>query len=238
LLYRSVALDAATEEDLAALAALGVRTIFDLRTIAEQERRPDRVPAGAAHVALDLLTDSGEADPAAIFALMDDPPRASIELAHGGMERFYVATYHDMIRLPSARAGYARLYRNLAREDERPGLVHCMTGKDRTGWAVAALLLFLGVSADEVMRDFLVSDGQIRRAYQPLFDDFVARGGARDVIEPMMGCKPSFLEAALEAMRDDYGSIEAYFSAGLGLEPDVLDALRGAFLEPDHEELS
>jgi protein-tyrosine phosphatase len=231
LLYRSVALDGASEDDLRTLGDLGVRTIFDLRTAMEQERRPDRLPDGATHMALDLLVDSGESDPAAVFALMQDPPRASRELGDGGTERFYVATYRDMIGLPSARAGYARLYRSLAQPDHRPALVHCTTGKDRTGWAVAALLLFLGVRADVVMREYLISDLEIRRAFEHVIEDFVARGGRRDVIEPLMSVKPSFLDAAQDVMHAEYGSIDGYFRDGLELDEAVLSELRSAFVE-------
>ena len=231
LLYRSVALDHASDDDLAVLADLGLATVFDLRTAMEQERRPDRLPHGTEHVPLDVLADSGEADPAVIFELMEDPPRASIELADSGTERFYVASYRDLIKLPSARAGYARFYGTLAHENGRPGLVHCTTGKDRTGWAVAALLLFLGVRADVVMREYLLSDLEVRRAFEHVVDDFVARGGTRDVIEPMMSVRPSYLDAALDAMHDEYGSIEAYFDDGLGLGSPTLAALREAFLE-------
>ena len=115
VLYRSVVLDTATEADLAALAGLGIRTVFDLRTTAEQAHRPDQVPRGATHVALDLLRDSRELDPTEYFAAMQDPPRATLELAGGIVERFYLATYRDMVRLPSARAGYARLFSTLSR---------------------------------------------------------------------------------------------------------------------------
>ena len=43
----------------------------------------------------------------------------------------------------SARAGYARLFSTLAAEPTQVGLVHCTTGKDRTGWAIAANCLGL-----------------------------------------------------------------------------------------------
>ena len=230
LLYRSVALDAATASDLRALSALGVRTVIDLRTAMEQERRPDRVPEGASHLPLDLLVDSGESDPSAVFALMQDPPRASHELGGGETDRFYRATYRDMIRLPSARAGYARFYRTLADAEARPALVHCTTGKDRTGWAVASLLMFLGVDQDEVMAEYMISDAVVRQAYRHVIDDFVARGGDRAVIEPLMSVHPSFLGAALEAMAEDHGSIDAYLRDGLRLDDDTLAALRAAFL--------
>jgi len=231
LLYRSVALSQATDRDLAALTERGIRMVFDLRTAMERERAPDRTPLGAEHVPLDVLSDSGEADPAAVFALMEDPPRASVELADGGTERFYIATYHDMVRLPSARTGFAQLYRSLARQNDGAALIHCTTGKDRTGWAVASLLLFLGVRADAVMREYLLSDAEVRVAYADVMDDFVAHGGSREVIEPLMSVRPSFLGAAIDAMHTEHGSIEAYFSDGLGLDAMTLAALRARFLE-------
>ncbi len=114
----------------------------------------------------------------------------------------------------------------------RPALVHCTTGKDRTGWAVAALLLWLGVAPDEVVREYLLSDLEVRRAFGHAIDDFVARGGRRDVIEPLMSVRTDFLDAALGAMVETYGSIETYFRTGLGLDEATLVALRAAFLEP------
>lgn len=231
LLYRSVALDEPSDEALRLLSELGVRTVFDLRTSMEQEHKPDRLPDGTRHMSVDLLADSGEADPAELFALMQDPVRASEELRDGGTQRFYVATYHDLVRLPSARAGYSRLLRTLADPRARPALVHCTTGKDRTGWAVALLLLYLGVSEADVMEEYLASDAEVRGAFSHVIDDFVARGGEHDVIEPLMSVQPAFLEAALTAMRTDHGTIEAYVHDGLGLDAATGAALRAAFLE-------
>ena len=86
---------------------------------------------------------------------MRDPPRASRELAGGASDRFFVSTYLDFVRLPSARSAFGELYRRLAVEETHPALVHCTTGKDRTGWAVAVLLLWLGVDDETVMADYL-----------------------------------------------------------------------------------
>src|SRR3546814_20211813 len=41
---------------------------------------------------------------------------------------------------------------------EMPMLVHCTAGKDRTGVTIAVLLLALGVSREDVVRDYLRSD--------------------------------------------------------------------------------
>jgi protein-tyrosine phosphatase len=231
LLYRSVDLSGLDGPALGWLAGLGLRTVFDLRTAPERARRPSHPPAGAHTVALDVLADSGQADPAAFYDLMRDPPRASAELADGASERFFAATYRDFVRLPSARTAFAELYRALAHEDARPALVHCTTGKDRTGWAVAALLAFLGVPDDAVMEEYLRSDVEIRAAYGFVIDDFVSRGGDRRVIEPLMSARPAYLQSAFEEVAGTYGDLDAYFRVGLGLEAETLGALVAAFLE-------
>ncbi len=231
LLYRSVDLASLDGETLEWLAGLGLRTVFDLRTAPERERRPSRAPGPAQVIVLDVLADSGQADPAAFYELMQDPPRASAELSDGASERFFVTTYRDLVALPSARAAFAQLYRELAVAGRRPALVHCTTGKDRTGWAVAALLGFLGVPAQAVMDDYLRSDAEIRAAFGFIVDDFVAQGGERSVIEPIISARPVYLEAALDEVGQRYGTLEGYLRDGLGLERDVLDALRSAFLE-------
>ena len=136
---------------------------------------------------------------------------------------------HKVVTFGGLQSNFLRA---LARPAARPALVHCTTGKDRTGWAVASLMLYLGVSEADVKAEYMVSDLEVRRAFAHVVDDFVARGGAREVIEPLMSVHPSFLEAALEVMHAEYGSIEAYVRRGLGVEDDVLQALREAFLEP------
>ncbi len=232
LLYRSVDLFGLNEAATDWLTGLGVRTVIDLRTAPERERRPDRPPPEARTLILDVLADSGQADPAAFYELMRDPPRASRELAGGASERFFVLTYLDFVRLPSARSAFGELYRRLAVEETHPALVHCTTGKDRTGWAVAVLLLWLGVDEETVMADYLRSDTEIREAFGSVVDDFVARGGDRDVIEPIVSARSAYLQAALDEVRQAYGSLAAYLADGLGLTDSDLARLRAVFLEP------
>jgi protein-tyrosine phosphatase len=232
LLYRSVDLSGLDDAASAWLAGLGIQTVIDLRTAPERARRPDQPLPGARTLELDVLADSGQADPAAFYELMRDPPRASAELADGASERFFVMTYVDLVRLPSARSAFARLYRSLADDETRPALVHCTTGKDRTGWAVAVLLLWLGVPDDVVMADYLRSDAEIRAAFGFIVDDFVAHGGDRDVIEPIVSARAVYLEAALDEVQHSYGSLPAYLTRGLGLAEGDLERLRATFLEP------
>lgn len=46
---------------------------------------------------------------------------------------------------------------------EAPVLLHCTSGKDRTGVAVAALLSIAGVPEPLIVDEYLLSDGEVRR---------------------------------------------------------------------------
>ena len=229
LLDRSVALDRVSDEDLATLERAGLRTVFDLRTTDEQARFPDRLPNGAELVSLDVLADEGEADYGSVAAHLRDPERFTHTGTEADMVGFNIATYRDLVRLESARGAYRAFFGSLA-DGGAPALVHCTGGKDRTGWAVAALLLLLGVSEADVMADYLTSHAPVRALFAPTIDEFVERGGELPVIEAMLSARPDYLRSALDTVAADHGSIEAYFSEALGLDAAVQARLRDAFL--------
>jgi protein-tyrosine phosphatase len=234
LLYRSVELNHLDDAGVAAFAALGVRTVFDLRTAVERDAKPDRVPAGTADVALDVLADA----PAdgfgahALQSLATDPSALAPLFAGGRAERALADSYRDIVGSRSALAAYRRLYTDLADPGIRPALIHCTTGKDRTGWGAAALLLFLGVSLDDVMQDYLFTNDELLPALTPLLDKFAADGGDPDQLRQVLGVKREYLETGLSEMSARYGDIDGYFRDGLRLEESTISALRAAFVEP------
>ncbi len=42
-----------------------------------------------------------------------------------------------------------------------PALIHCLSGKDRTGIVIAALLLILGLNKASIIEDYLLSEGEV-----------------------------------------------------------------------------
>lgn len=230
-LYRSVDLSRLDDAGERAFAALGVRTVYDLRTAAERATNPDRLPDTTASVALDVLADARDAAPAKLTAIRDDPRKAAELLGDGRAERLFHAAYREIVALPSARTSYGRFFTGLAERDGGPALVHCTTGKDRTGWAAAALLTLLGVSEADVMRDYLQTNDDLLPALRPLFDRFERAGGDPQLLVPVLGVKAGYLDTAFDELHSRYGSIERYFEDGLGVGPGTQEALRYAFLE-------
>lgn len=230
LAYRSVAPVGLSERGRAALEALGVRTVFDLRTTRERQERPDDVPEGAAYVVADVLAGSQQSAPARMQDLLADPRLAQRFLGDGQAAAQFVTAYRDIVNLPSSLAAYHELFTALGRPEQGPVLFHCTTGKDRTGWAAAVLLLLLGVSEADVRQDYLLTNEQLLPALQTVFDRFEAAGGDPQILLPIFGVTEVYLDTALEAMTQRFGGVEQYVADGLGLGSRRLDALRASFL--------
>jgi protein-tyrosine phosphatase len=231
LVYRSTELAKLAGADMAAFAALGIRAVYDLRTEAERAAQPDRFPSGTEYVVVDVLGDSMDAAPAKLFTLLSDPKAAEDILGGGKGLTLFESGYREIVNLSSARSGYRRLFSDLTQEQHRPALFHCTTGKDRTGWAAASLLMLLGVSDDLVMKEYLLTNDQLLPAEKAIIDRFQALGGEAELLRPVIGVAPEYLEAALEAMRKEFGTIEGYFSEGLEIDEGAQQALRAAFVE-------
>ena len=105
-------------------------------------------------------------------------------------------------------------------------LYHCTTGKDRTGWATAVLFRLLGVPEDQILEEYLLTNTELLPMVQPWMDQFAAGGGDPQLLMPILGVQESYLEAAFAQMEESYGSVEDYLTNGLGLSPEVIDALR------------
>jgi protein-tyrosine phosphatase len=230
LLYRSNQLHGITPEDMERILALGLARDFDLRTADEREARPDEVPEGTEYVWLNVLEDAEEANPAVLERLMSNPGEANTALGGGQAEQGFVDSYRQFVSLPSARREFGALFEALADRAQLPALFHCTTGKERTGWASAALLTLFDVPYDVVMEDYLRSNDYIIPAYQDVIDAFVAGGGEAEIPLAILGVKREYLEAAFDEMETTYGTIENYFSEGLGIDAAGQEALRAIYL--------
>ena len=64
-------------------------------------------------------------------------------------------------------------------------------------------------------------------------DRFSTIGGDPELLRPLVGVRPEYLESALGEMRRLFGPVERYFAVGLGLGDETQLALREAFIERD-----
>ncbi len=232
LVYRSSQLSGISPGDMEKLANLKLKNVYDLRTAEERSARPDELPPGVNDVWLNVLADAPRSAPAELERLLHNPKEANAALGFGKVEGEFQKMYREFVSLPSAKAAYRKLFLSLGNRKQLPALFHCTTGKDRTGWAAAALLTLLGVPQSKVMEDYLRSNDYILPAYRQQIDAFVAAGGKKSIVLAILGVKEEYLYAAFDEMHTKYGTIESYFSDGLGIDAATQKALRRLYLQP------
>jgi len=229
LVYRSGQLSRMSRDDVEQIASLGLKNVFDLRTDEEVRARPDELPPGVSYHALDVLAEKA-LDPAQFLAVLLQPEMANAELGDGKVEAVLAQIYREFVFLPSAKQAYGEMFASLGKPDQLPALFHCTAGKDRTGWAAAALLALLGVPRETVMADFLRSNDHVIPVYQKEIDAFVAAGGQRSILLALLGVKPEYLDASFDEVEQRHGTIESYFADALGIDAAEQESMRELYL--------
>jgi protein-tyrosine phosphatase len=225
LLYRSGALHAVTDNDLARLADMGIKLVCDLRSHEEVQDEPDRLPPNVRHQHMPLQSTDENLDRRnRLFALLFNRRKLA-----GMMPEFYRRVIIDQ----NARL-YGSLLRQFADPANLPAVVHCTAGKDRTGVAAALLLTVLGVPEETVVADYALSNRHYRHFYEygNRAVQSLARLGIRaEHIQPLLIAHPQTIRGTLAHIRERYGGIESYLREAAGLDEVTLARLRSTFLE-------
>jgi protein-tyrosine phosphatase len=132
----------------------------------------------------------------------------------------------------------------------RPALVHCTAGKDRTGLGVAILLWVLGVPTHTIFHDYLLTndynDQRNEQMLGMLRQHIASTNGVlvesidMSPMRHLVTAHRHYLQAALDTILDDFGSIEGYIRRGLGIGAAEQARLKDALLiaPPDQADLS
>lgn len=223
--YRTPALaNLRTDADRALFGSLGIRTVFDFRSDTEREQMPDPELPGVRCVhAPALLDESGGVnfDLNAVFA---GGQRAVDEMLD-----WVLGSYRTMAL---GNPAYRLLFEAVA-AGETPLLFHCSAGKDRTGVAAALILLALGVSREDVVRDYMLTNECRARSRAALAKKLEPALGerARQYADVIGGVRLESIKTTLRSIEEKYASFEDYLEAECGITPAALAHIRERYLE-------
>ncbi len=224
--FRSGSLTKLSNADLERLGRIGLQLVCDLRTAEERQTHPSRLPGDAPPrvVSLSVKPESEseleeELRSGRIWERLDRSD-VTAEDTRRIMCKFYRSFVLDRTTV------YSAFLKELCHGGNRPALVHCAGGKDRTGVAIALLLRTLGTPMETVVEDYALTNRVV-----PLW---AKQAGDREVpahIHAILQANPDFLQAAFTAIDERYGSFDGYLQDGLLMTGEELDALRSALLE-------
>jgi protein-tyrosine phosphatase len=226
VVYRCEGPASFNDQHRAALAGIGFRTICDLRSQVEHHAAPNTWAGGARLVNFDVIADLRAQRAESWDALRASP---TAEGAREAMRRNYRV-------MPEAFLPHLAGFIDLLASRETPVLVHCTAGKDRTGVMIALLLTYLGASEADIRSDYLLSAcfGERPGNGASIVARFLSTVGQEPdaaIMTAVLGVDASYLDAALDAVTANWGSVDAYFAAA-GIDRSRRNDLVGVLVEP------
>ncbi len=200
-LIRSAELHNLTDADLEYLASIPIVSDVDFRTEEEIKMAPDRMPSDTKYYRLSI--SPGNMDEGMIKTLL----KFSVQQTDSMMMAINVSFVSDSAYV----AKYRDFFRLLQNDVNIPLLFHCSAGKDRTGMAAALILYGLGADDETVMQNYLASNKYVKAAYAPYVEKFPN-------LKPLFEVKPEFLQAGLDRIRADHGTVENFLEKELNVD--------------------
>lgn len=218
-LYRADSLADLTPADEARLRGLGLRTLIDFRLPEERRLKPNRLAA-------DMLLTTVELGfvPAGTLEMLDLVRQGVIEPAE--LERRVTAQYR-LIPIDHCDE-YRQMFAVAMAAERLPLLIHCTSGKDRTGFGIAVLLLAIGVPRDVVLEDY-----QLTNRYRRPVPQLLGPATSSSIVQTLTSARGKYLEAALDEIDRVYGSVDEYLATGLKVSAEGRAHLVEHLTEPD-----
>ncbi|HIZ32496.1 MAG TPA: tyrosine-protein phosphatase [Candidatus Bacteroides merdigallinarum] len=218
MLYRSAQIDVTQSATLDKLNRLGIRTIIDLRDTSERPQPALPPPTQPRIVQIPIpagcLTD-----------ILTGIDRESIQ-----SDTVYRIVERINRHIVAAHASaFRRVFDVLLDEDNYPAVIHCTTGKGRTGIATALVLSALGVNKEDIMEDYRLSN---RYFDIPSATSYAYELPTRsqEALTTVYSAREGFLDAARNEIESTYGSVDEYLTQAVGLQKEEVRQLRKILL--------
>lgn len=222
-LFRSGTMTHLTPADFTYLKRIGLRTVTDFRSIEERRVEPVAWPQGGATV----LADDYKID--------SNPMTQGLGHADLTEQKAFDLMAEGYRTLPYDLASqYRRMFAQLL-AGNAPLAFNCSAGKDRTGIAAALILTALGVSREDVFKDYLLTNRYIldkMTPQSPLSKADEVWGAMPPAAMRAFGAADRrFLQAMFDAIDKRSGDIDLYLEKEMGLSKIDIAALRARYLE-------
>lgn len=236
-IIRSDNLSSATEKDCDKLFDYGLRKIVDFRTNDEVLASPDKKICGVEWISNPILknltTGITRKEEKKADSLKELLLNFSLELGENG-QSWLASLYVPLVSDEFSLNGYRRFLDILKENKNGAVLYHCSAGKDRVGVGTMIFLSALGVSREDIIKDYLLTN----ESYKDVIEEATQLGRVRNVdekilatIRPLSGVDIEYICKAFEVIDTVHGGIDSFLKNQLGLDEKYINELKENYLE-------
>ena len=221
VLYRSDKLSELTDADQKYLLQLGIKRVIDFRSSEEKQNEPDQLPSTIKYIEMPIEAD-GAIRPKVEAILKGD--------LNEDVGAILVETNKEFI---SDFSGVYKGFIESLIENQEPTLFHCTAGKDRAGFAAALVLLAVGVPEKIVIEDYMKTNKYTEETIQDYINkiNLYSLGSVdAEILRPLLGVEERFIRAALDEIKQKYGSVENFIRDELKIRDESIIELKNFLL--------
>lgn len=199
-----------------------LKTVVDFRNKHERDFEPNVVLDGVKTLNLLVMADKEE----------EKTPSTSQTTSSD----FMYDIYREFVLSDRSLKTYKTFIETIAqRSNEGSIYFHCTAGKDRTGFAAALILKLLGVSDEDIFKDFLETNKNIEKDKASLlksiqtFHPFDETD--ENLLYDVLGVQRAYLEASFDIIQEKYGNFDNFIKDGLNIDQITIETLKANLLE-------
>lgn len=219
--YRSAGLYFLDRKERERFPELGIRYVLDLRTRRECELNKDPVFDGVTMIQHSGLVSKGGEDIDFSIAGMNKTGKDAETQLEKLMYYYKEMPFHN----EAIRMMFDHILRG-----HLPILIHCASGKDRTGVAAMVLLLALGADDEHVFADYIRSKESRKKRLSMVLEKHRQKIAEHPELEELLTIKESVSDKIghmiLDEIHTRYHDTEAFLKEEYGLDENKLYILR------------
>lgn len=224
MIIRGKSLYKLKNKDIQKLKTFNLSKIIDLRTAVEIDEKPNVKIDNIKYLHMPIFKEK-----TAGITHEKEQSKLKMLLNMMSIENLYKLMVTDEYSISQLKS----IIHEIINSDKHPVLFHCTAGKDRTGVVAMLLLNILDVDEESIMKNYL----EINKTHKPKANLFYV------LINVLMWNKElakkarsyymvheRYLETALEAIKETYGSIENYITEALGVTNEMKQEFKNKVL--------
>jgi protein-tyrosine phosphatase len=229
ILFRSDELSRLSHKDREKLSALNLKTICDLRTPNERKAKPDRLPSPANSTLVSVPIYPSREEPGRLQRLrwIFSGQYKKMDFAEFTREFYYRIAFEHTSQI-------RRIMVLLSCQNNLPALIHCVGGKDRTGFIAALILLLAGVDRETAITDYLQTNLCIAFRMKRFITYFRWTTFfliPSDHFLPLLEARRDYLDRTLDMILEKYKTIGEYLLKGCGVTEETVQVIRKILVE-------
>ncbi|MAR79286.1 MAG: hypothetical protein CMM18_03545 [Rhodospirillaceae bacterium] len=201
-IYRSNFFSNISKEDLIKLKNLNIKTIIDFRGTKESEVNTHEKYS---KLGINMYSKPIETNSSIkLYNLF-----TSGKPSENKVKKLMIESYKEYAL--DFSENYKFFFEVLSNKDSFPLIFHCTAGKDRTGFAAALLLYCLGMSNENIQKDYLFTN----KVWKPNLE--LPKKASKAAIKAMLRADVEYINSALDAARNAFGNLDLYLTKALKL---------------------